>query len=306
MAGLYGSGGQFGGMFNNAMMNQYNQQMWDWTNQNQQQDAQYQSDYDYWNQMNQYDQDRQGYDMWSSGASRGAPINPRQAPINPNQFGWGAPPPEPEQMNFGGFGGFGGGGGNQMPTWQGGMPGAFQGSGYQAPAAWVDPGIDTAQMVDPSQLIASAQPGIMEKMNTNFAEAGNRFGSSGMVGTPYSDSLGAASRGASNDIAHITDQYTYQAGESAANREQARAMAEYQANQNAWAQQGMWENQGQLAQMNQDFGAWSQMGDWQNQNNMGQNQFNQQNWQTQGNWDQQNQQQMMQMMMQMFGGGGMY
>ena len=36
MAGLYNVGGQFGGMFNNAMMNQYNQQMWDWTNQNQQ------------------------------------------------------------------------------------------------------------------------------------------------------------------------------------------------------------------------------------------------------------------------------
>jgi hypothetical protein len=193
-----------------------------------------------------------------------------------------------------------------MPTWQGGMPGEFQGQGYQAGDPWVNSGIDTAGMVDPSAVIASAQPGIMEQMNVAFADAGNRFGSSGMVGTPYAGALGEASRGAANDIANITNQYQFAASQQQAQLEQQRALAEYGAEQNAWQQQGDWAHQGQLANMGQDFGAWSQMGDWQNQNNMGQNAFNQQNWQTQGNWDQQNQQQMMQMMMQMFGGGGMY
>lgn len=305
MSGLYNVGGQFGGMFNNAQMNQYNQQLWNWQNQQDQSQAQYDSDYQQWENDNQYRLNNMNLESWGSGASRGPGYQHTQAPINNTQY---TPPPAPEQMNFGAmFGGQGGGGGNnQMPTWQGGMPGEFQGQGYQAQTPWVNNGIDTAGMVDPSAVIASAQPGIMENMNNAFADAGNRFGSSGMVGTPYAAELGKASRGAANDIANITNQYQFAAAQQQAQLEQERAMAEYDADYNSWAQQGDWGHQGQLADMNQGFNAWSQMGDWQNQNNMGQNAFNQQNWQTQGNWDQQNQQQMMQMMMQMFGGGGMY
>jgi hypothetical protein len=215
------------------------------------------------------------------------------------------------------FGGWGGGGGGWNPTSPPGGGGggfnygAFDGANYQAGDPWVNPGIDTAGMVDPSAVIASAQPGIMEQMNVAFADAGNRFGSSGMVGTPYSDSLGAASRGAANDIANITNQYQFAAAQSQAEREQQRALAEYGADFNAWGQQGDWAHQGQLADMNQAFNAWGQMGDWQNQQALqGGNLANQQ-WMAQNNWgfqdyqNQQNQQQqMMQMMMQMFGGGG--
>lgn len=316
MPGMYNqSGGWNPGQFMSSMFDNWQtNQMNNWQQQNQQAQNQYQSDLDYWNQMNDYYQQNQAYEQWASGADRMAPIRPTQAPIKPI---WGTPP-EYGNIDFGSlFGGFGGGGGygnSQMPTWNGSMPGAFDGKSYQSGTPWVNPGIDTANMVDPSAVIASAQPGIMENMNKAFADAGNRFGSSGMVGTPYAGALGEASRGAANDIANITNQYQFQAAQSAAEREQQRALAEYGADYNAWAQQGDWAHQGQLADMGQNFNAWAQMGDWQNQNNMGQNAFNQQNWQTQGNWDQQNywnqqdqnQNMMMQylpMMMQMMGGG---
>jgi len=169
-------------------------------------------------------------------------------------------------------------------------------------------------MVDPSAVIASAQPGIMENMNNAFADAGNRFGSSGMVGTPYAGALGEASRGAANDIANITNQYQFQAAQSAAEREQQRALAEYGADYNSWAQQGDWAHQGQLADMGQNFGAWGQMGDWQNQQSLNNANIGNQQWMAQNDWgfqqnqqnqNQQNQwmQQFLPMMMQMMGGG---
>ena len=296
----------FSNMFNNWQQNQYNQQMQDWQYQNQQNQNQYQYDMDYWNQMRQYDNNQANFDNWSSGADRVAPIVPRQAPQQP---GWQPRPFEPEQLNLSGFGNFGGGGqgSSQAPSWIQSTPGAFEGSSYVGQDPFSGH-LDTTGVVDPSAAIASAQPGIMENMNKAFADAGNRFGSSGMVGTPYAGALGDASRGASNDIANITNQYTFQANSDAANRQQAAAIAQYQGELDAWGQAGQWGHEGQLAGMNQDFNAWAQAGDWQNQNNMGQNMFNQQNWQTQGGWDQQNQynqqQQMMQMMQMMMGGGG--
>jgi len=314
MSGMYNAGG-FGGLFNNWQMDQYNQQMQDWQYQNQQGQNQYQNDMDYWNQQNQYDQDQQAYGMWGSGASRGSPIQPRQAPMQP---GWTPQPIRPSQVDFGGmFGGSGGGGWSPSAPPGGGGGGfnygEFSGPGYQAGAAWNNPGIDTAQMVDPSAVIASAQPGIMENMNNAFADAGNRFGSSGMVGTPYAGALGEASRGAANDIANITNQYQFQAAQSAADREQQRAMAEYGADYNSWAQQGDWAHQGQLADMGQNFNAWGQMGDWQNQQALQQGNLANQQWMATNDWSNQNyqnqqsqQQQMMQQMMQMMMGGGGY
>lgn len=303
MSGLYNLFGQFGGMYNNAQMNQYENQM---ANYLYEQD-QYQNDLDYWNQMQDYDQQRQGYDMWSSGASRGAPIMPRQMPGGP-----GPRPVEPNQMSFN----FGGGGGGGFGGWRPTAPPGFGGGGfnydeysgptYQAQEGFNNKGIDTAGMVDPSAVIASAQPGIMENMNNAFADAGNRFGSSGMVGTPYADALGQASRGAANDIANITNQYQFQAASDAAQREQERAMAEYMTDYNSWAQSGDWAQQGQLADMGQAFGAWGQMGDWQNQQALNQSDIANQQWMAQNNWgfqDYQNQQNMlMQFLPMMFGG----
>ena len=308
--GMYGGGGGFNlpGMFgqflNNYQTNQYNRA----NDLYQQQYNQYQNDLDYWNQMGDFDQQNQSYNMFSSGALRGAPLQPRQKPTAP------VFPTRPDKMNFGGggFGGFGGGGGfrpPQPPGFSGFNYGDYSGPTYEAPAGFDNKGIDTANMVDPSAVIASAQPGIMENMNNAFADAGNRFGSSGMVGTPYAGALGEAARGAANDIANITNQYQYQSALDAAQREQERAMAEYATDYNSWAQAGDWAHQGQLADMSQAFGAWGQMGDWQNQSNQLQNQLANQQWQTQGNWgfqDYQNQQnqmmQMLPMLMQMMGG----
>lgn len=278
--GLFNLTGQFGGWLNNLQMDRYNQQMRDWERQQQQ----YQQDMDYWEQLGGYDQQRQSYDMWSSGANRGAPIMPRQMP---NVIG--PAPTKPTKMNFGGgFGGMGGGMPWQATPFSGGGGGfnygAFDGQGYQAPGAWNNPGIDTAQMVDPSAVIASAQPGIMENMNKAFADAGNRFGSSGMVGTPYAGALGEAARGAANDIANITNQYQFAAAQQAAELEQARQMAEYAADYNAWAQQGDWAHQGQLADMNQAYNAWAQMGDWQYGANQGAQDRALQQWMAQNDW----------------------
>jgi hypothetical protein len=133
-----------------------------------------------------------------------------------------------------------------------------------------------------------------------------------MVGTPYAGALGEASRGAANDIANITNQYQFAAAQSAADREQQRAMAEYQADYNSWAQSGDWAHQGQLADMGQNFGAWGQMGDWQNQQSLNNANLANQQWMAQNDWGFQNQQNQQNMMMQflpmMFGqmGGGMY
>ena len=290
MPGLYNVLGQFGGLFNNAQMNQYQNQMRDW----EQQRDQYQQDMDYWGDMNQFNADNANYQAWNTGMSRMGPLQPQQKPGV-----LGGPPVQPTPFDFSGFmGGFGGGAGGFQST----PPpnSAFGGPGYQPQEGFVNNGIDTANMVDPSAVIASAQPGIMESMNEAFADAGNRFGSSGMVGTPYSDSLGDAARGASNDIANITNQYQFAAAQQAAQLEQERAMAEYATDYNSWAQAGDWGHQGQLANMNQNLNAWGQLGDWQNQQWMAQN-----NW---GFQDQQNQQNMMMqflpmMMQSMFGGG---
>ena len=311
MSGLYNLMGQFGGLFNNYQTNQYNQQLADW----QQQQNQYQQDIDYWCQMQDYDWDRQSYDMWRSGSSRGQPLTPRAMPDAP-----GLRPQKPSQFNWSGFGG-GMGGGGGANTWSatpapggGGFNyGGYEGASYQAQPGWENNGIDTANMVDPSAVIASAQPGIMEKMNDAFADAGNRFGSSGMVGTPYADALGDASRAAATDIANITNQYQYQSALDAAQREQERAMAEYQADFNAWAQQGQWGHEGQLSDLDRDFGAWSQMGDWQygagqaaadraNQQWMAQNDWRFQDYSQQQQFDQDQMMQMLPMMMQFMGG----
>jgi hypothetical protein len=204
------------------------------------------------------------------------------------------------------FGGGGGGGFRATPPpGTGGFGyGAFEGQNYQAPAGFDNQGIDTANMVDPSAVIASAQPGIMEKMHDAFADAGNRFGSSGMVGTPYADALGDASRAAATDIANITNQYQYQSALDAAQREQERAMAEYMADYNSWAQSGDWAHQGQLADMQQALSAWGQMGDWQNAQSINQANLGTQQWGMQNDWrfqdymnQQQNQQNWMQQMM---------
>jgi len=312
MAGTYNNSGwnpgQFmASMFDNWQTNQYAQSMRDW----QDQYNQYQQDYDYWKQMNDYDRGMQQFNARSSGQDQG-PLSPRAKPQAPGGY-----PISPigGKIDFGAM--FGGGGGGWSPTAPPGGGGggfnygAFNGPQYQAPEGWNNPGIDTANMVDPSAVIASAQPGIMENMNKAFAEAGNRFGSSGMVGTPYSDSLGQAARGAANDIANITNQYTYQSALDAAQREQQRALAEYGADYNAWAQSGDWAHQGQLANMNQALGAWGQMGDWQNQQALQGSQLANQQWMAQNDWgfqDYQNQQnQMMQylpMLMQMMQGWG--
>lgn len=297
--------GQFGQWLNNNQMNAYDRQKYDWDMQQRLGGLQYQDDLDYWDQMNDYDRAQQDYMQWSTGADRMAPINPRRKPTNP--FAAMSPPPRPNQMDWGAmFGGMGGGGFN--PTSFGGGGGGYgdyQGPSYTAPGAWNNPGIDTAQMVDPSAVIASAQPGIMENMNKAFADAGNRFGSSGMVGTPYADALGTAARGASNDIANITNQYQFAAAQQAAELEQARQLAEYGADFNAWAQQGDWAHQGQLADMNQAFNAWAQAGDWQQSDQ----DRNLQQWMAGNDWRfqdyQMQQNQMMQflpMLMQMMGG----
>jgi len=310
MPGMYNMSG-WGGLFDNFMTNAYNDRLNQYNYQRNYLNDQYQNDLDYYNQMNDYDRQQQGYNMWSSGAARGAPIQPREAPDRPFI---GAQPTRP-RFNFGNlFGGFGGGGGFKATAPPGGggwNPSEFQGPGYQAPEGWNNPGIDTANMVDPSAVIASAQPGIMEKMNNAFADAGNRFGSSGMVGTPYADALGDASRSAANDIANITNQYQYQSALDAAQREQERAMAEYAADYNSWAQSGDWAHQGQLADMNQNFGAWSQLGDWQNSQALQQGDLANQQWLAQNNWgfqDYTNQQNMMSQLLPMLFGamGGMF
>lgn len=281
-------------------MNQYDNAMDQWNYQQQL----YNQEMDYWNQMNQWDQNNQAFQQWSTGADRMAPTKPRQAPTPV-----GPQPNKPRQIDFGAMfgGGFGGGGGwkaTAPPGTGGGFNyGAFEGEGYQAPAGWVNKGIDTAGMVDPTAVINAAQPGIMEKMNNAFADAGNRFGSSGMVGTPYADALGNASRNAANDIAYITNQYTYQSALDQAQREQERAMAEYAADYNAWAQSGDWAHQGQIADMNQAFNAWAQMGDWQNQQSLQQGNLANQQWMAQNDWrfqDYMNQQNMQNNWMQQF------
>jgi len=306
MSGLYNVMGQFGGLFNNWQMNQNNQRMRDWENQR----AQYEQDMDYWQQMNDYDLNRQSYDMWSTGASRGAPLTPRE---RPDAFNYN-PPDLMTPMNFGGGFGMGGGQGGWSatppPSYGGFSYDEYQGAGYTPPAAWDERSIDTAGMVDPSAVIAGAQPAIMEQMNQAFADAGNRFGSSGMVGTPYAGALGEASRRASTDIADITNRYQFQAASDAANREQQRALAEYQGNLNAWGQAGNWAHQGQMGDQDRGLAAWGQMGDW--QYGAGQNQANlaNQQWMAQNDWrfqdyqQQQNQmQQMLPLLMQMMGGG---
>jgi len=305
MPGLYNIMGQFGGLFNNAQMNQYQNQMRDWETQR----DQYQQDMGYWDQMNQYDADNANYQAWNTGMSRMGPLQPRQMPGV-----LGGPPVQPTPFDFSGFMGGGGGGGFQPTAPPGGGGGfnygAFSGPGYQAQAGFDNQGIDTAGMVDPSAVIASAQPGIMEKMNNAFADAGNRFGSSGMVGTPYASALGDASRGAANDIANITNQYQFAAAQQAAQLEQERALAEYAADYNSWAQAGDWGHQGQLADMNQNLAAWGQMGDWQNQQALQGGDIANQQWLAQNNWgfqDYQNQQNMMMqflpmIMQSMFGG----
>jgi len=316
MGGTYNNSGSsnFSNMFGNWQQNMYDRQVADWRYQQNQGRNQYESDLDYWNQMNQYDQSQSDFDMWSTGADRMAPITPRRGP---DEWQRTPQPIRMPKMNFGGM--FGGGGGGWQPSAPPGGGGGgfnygeFSGPGYQAGSAWDNPGIDTAQMVDPSAVIASAQPGIYENMNNAFADAGNRFGSSGMVGTPYAGALGEASRGAANDIANITNQYQFQAAQSAADREQQRAMAEYGADYNAWAQSGDWAHQGQLANMDQNMNAWGQMGDWQNQQSLQQGNLANQQWMATNDWSNQNyqnqqsqQQQMMQMMMQMMMGGGGY
>jgi hypothetical protein len=225
--------------------------------------------------------------------------------------------------DFGSMGGGGGWGGQFQPT---GAPGGgagfsygpWEGEGYVPPEGWDERSIDTAGMVDPSAVIASAQPGIMENMQNAFADAGARFGSSGMVGTPYAAALGDASRNAANDIANITNQYQFQAATDAAQREQARQLAEYEGNLRGWAQAGDWQHQGQMADQDRDFGAWSQQGDWAYGANQSAQDRAMQQWMAQNDWRFQDymqqqqfgydqQQQMMQflpMLMQMMGGGG--
>ena len=308
--------GQFGEWLNNIQMNAYNRQLSDW----QQQQAQYEQDMDYWDQMNRYDQNASYFRDISTGRMQG-PTQPRQKPgvigqrpTAPSQFDW---------SGFGNMGGGGGWGGQFQPTGAPGGGGGFsygpwEGSNYVPPEGWDERSIDTAGMVDPSAVIASAQPGIMEQMNNAFADAGVRFGSSGMVGTPYASALGDASRNAANDIANITNQYQFQAATDAAQREQQRQLAEYEGNLRGWAQAGDWQHQGQMADQDRDFGAWSQQGDWQYGANQAGQDRNMQRWMAENNWRLQDymqqqqfgydqQQQMMQflpMLMQMMGGGG--
>jgi hypothetical protein len=177
---------------------------------------------------------------------------------------------------------FGGGGQGQYTaqTYNGGGGGAVPqvtpGAGYG--------GFDYDTIgsgIDPGAVIAAQEYKLQDAMQADFAQAGGRLGQSGMaMSTPYANSLGQASRQASQDRNAITMQYQYDAAQQQAARDLAQQQQAasldfggwqtgYQgglqsqiANQNAWlGNQGI---QSQIGMFNT--GQQNQAGMYNNQN----------------------------------------
>jgi hypothetical protein len=165
-----------------------------------------------------------------------------------------------------------------------------------------------SSIVDTNAAIAAAMPGIYEQQDIGFANAANRAGQSGMaMSTPYAQALGGVARNSANDIAQLTEAYRYNASEAFAERAMQEQLQERSLAEQAWAQQQQLNMQAQQANQQSAFQAWmaeNQYGQnqWQAQNSLGQQDYwNQQQQQTS------QQQQIMDMMAQIFGSvpGGM-
>lgn len=76
-----------------------------------------------------------------------------------------------------------------------------------------------ARLTDTTAALNAALPGIYEKQTKSFGNAAKRFGQTGMLASqPYMEALGGVSRNTTNDIANLTQNLTFQANESAAQR----------------------------------------------------------------------------------------
>lgn len=85
--------------------------------------------------------------------------------------------------------------------------------------------------VDPMQVINAQMPAIQEQLEKNFASAGSRFGSAGMLasggtGSGYAASLGDQSRRASADVASLYWQVMNDASQRQADRDQEAKLAQ--------------------------------------------------------------------------------
>ena len=156
---------------------------------------------------------------------------------------------DPNAMGMFGFGA--GGGAPGFKPWEGG--------GYQAPGPWQAPDQGALSSVDPDALVNSWLPYMQEQRESGFAEAAARMGPSsrgGVMSTPYAQALGDVSRRSTEDLARLAAGVHYDA-------EMQRAQQEWQAQQAAlnrdlasWQTQGGWQQQGNMADLANQFAAW--------------------------------------------------
>ena len=112
--------------------------------------------------------------------------------------------------------------------------------------------------VNPAQAIQSAVPGIQEQMNKNFATAASRLGRPATQrSSPYQTAFGNVARGASNDLANITNQYMYDASKFNAGQAQDWATNQYNTGAGA-ASQGASQGFGREQMANQTQQDWWQ------------------------------------------------
>ena len=130
--------------------------------------------------------------------------------------------------------------------------------------------------IDPSAVIAAQEYKLNEAMQGDFAKAGGRMGQSGFaMSTPYANSLGDASRKASQDRNAMTLQYQYDAAQQQAQRDLAQQLQAGQQDFGGWQQQYQGDLQSQMFNQGQNFDQWMAQNQWGMQDNQGQNNWNQ-------------------------------
>lgn len=170
----------------------------------------------------------------------------------------------------------GGANGSQNLSYQGYTPSEYEGGSVTPGAGYGGFDYDTiGSGIDPSAVIAAQEYKLNEAMQGDFAKAGGRMGQSGFaMSTPYANSLGDASRKASQDRNAITLQYQYDAAQAQAARDLQQQMQAAQLDFGGWQTGYQGDLQSQMFNQGQNFDAWMAKNNWGMQNNQGQNDFN--------------------------------
>lgn len=194
-----------------------------------------------------------------------------------------------------------GGGGFEMNPWEG-NPNI---QGWNQPMITTPGGHNVENfnqdIVDVQAIIDAEEQLSNTRRDDAWADAAARFGQSGMVAsTPYMNQLAdvAAEEQARQD--QIFGTLKYQAGTDFANRQLQEALQRRELEEAAWAQRGAWDMAAQQANAANNLAAWQQMGNW-GQANADRDYGA---WQMGNEYSQNQMQQMIPMLMAMFGGGG--